>query len=586
MSNALFGLVLFLSCASIAQEFRNLNFEEAVTPPQSTDPSFEDLFPGWQSIIPTNDWAPAYYDSVMDSPLCYTLSDTAVDYPGWAEAVVLSGRHSIIMVVSGLKKANTLGIRQTGLIPAAARTIRFQATPRSLMAHLPNRWGVTLLMNGETVPTALMELSETNAAWNGDVSKFSGQITDLELRVWLDPTRKPALTYPNYVAVALDEIEFSSELLTTLPSATGANVVAWGDLVNAVPIPAGATNLVMISPGVFHAAALETQGQVFTWGEPASIAPPPLGMSNAVAAAAGLASTYAVAPDGRVFVWPATTNLVPGITNAVGISANATFALILKADGTVIPLGTMNRYFWGFSPETIVPAYVPAGLSNVVAVAAGGLHGLALRSDGTALPWTRYLGPDNSPEGSRSNSMQTNVPPAATNIVAIAAGAFHSLALRADGLVFSWGENDYGQTNVPPGLSNVVAIAAGNYHNVALRDDGTIVAWGDNVYGQTNVPSGLTNVLAIAAGGDQAIALLRSAGLDPRVPITSWHMNANGFTVSVPTQSGRVYRLEYSDQLNPPQWSALPLVSGTGGVRTLLDPNPASTARFYRVGRW
>ena len=32
--------------------------------------------------------------------------------------------------------------------------------------------------------------------------------------------------------------------------------------------------------------------------------------------------------------------------------------------------------------------------------------------------------------------------------------------------------NDYGQAVVPPGLSNVVAIAAGNYHSLAFKPTG------------------------------------------------------------------------------------------------------------------
>ena len=63
----------------------------------------------------------------------------------------------------------------------------------------------------------------------------------------------------------------------------------------------------------------------------------------------------------------------------------------------------------------------------------------------------------------------------------------------------AWGYNNSGQTTVPPGLSNVVAIAAGGYHSLALQADGTVVAWGYNGYGQTNVPPGLSNVVAIAA---------------------------------------------------------------------------------------
>ena len=42
----------------------------------------------------------------------------------------------------------------------------------------------------------------------------------------------------------------------------------------------------------------------------------------------------------------------------------------------------------------------------------------------------------------------------------------------------AWGYNDYGQTNVPAGLSGVTAIAAGDYHSLALKSDGTVVAWG------------------------------------------------------------------------------------------------------------
>ena len=51
--------------------------------------------------------------------------------------------------------------------------------------------------------------------------------------------------------------------------------------------------------------------------------------------------------------------------------------------------------------------------------------------------------------------------------------------------------NDYGQSTVPAGLSGVMAVAAGDYHSLALKADGTVVAWGDNNYGQCTVPAGL-----------------------------------------------------------------------------------------------
>jgi hypothetical protein len=111
-----------------------------------------------------------------------------------------------------------------------------------------------------------------------------------------------------------------------------------------------------------------------------------------------------------------------------------------------------------------------------------------------------------------------------SNVVAIAAGNYHSLALRADGTVVGWGQSDYGQAtgltnSIYPYastglvrvagqiLSNVVAIAAGDYHSLALRGDGTVIGWGDNRHNQITIPSGVTNVIAIAGGGDHSVFL-------------------------------------------------------------------------------
>ena len=48
--------------------------------------------------------------------------------------------------------------------------------------------------------------------------------------------------------------------------------------------------------------------------------------------------------------------------------------------------------------------------------------------------------------------------------------------------------NSGGQINVPSELSDVIAIEAGNYHSLALKSDGTIVGWGMNVYEQLIMP--------------------------------------------------------------------------------------------------
>ena len=57
-------------------------------------------------------------------------------------------------------------------------------------------------------------------------------------------------------------------------------------------------------------------------------------------------------------------------------------------------------------------------------------------------------------------------------------GYNHNLALKSDGTVVAWGDNEYGQTNVPANLTNVKSIAGGAGFSVALKNDGTLVEWG------------------------------------------------------------------------------------------------------------
>jgi alpha-tubulin suppressor-like RCC1 family protein len=64
------------------------------------------------------------------------------------------------------------------------------------------------------------------------------------------------------------------------------------------------------------------------------------------------------------------------------------------------------------------------------------------------------------------------------NHIAIAAGRFHSLALRSDGSIVGWGFNYFSGQATPPAGNNFIAIAAGGYHSLALRSDGSIVGWG------------------------------------------------------------------------------------------------------------
>ena len=215
---------------------------------------------------------------------------------------------------------------------------------------------------------------------------------------------------------------------------------------------------------------------------------------------------------------------------------------------------------------------IPAGLTNVVAIAGGGGHSLALRADGTVAAWG-YNG-----DG------RTNVPAGLTSVVAVAGGYYHSLALRANGTVVAWGYNGSGQTNVPAGLTNVVAIAGGYYHSLALRANGTVAAWGDNGQGQTNIPAGLTNVVAVAGGGFHSLALV-GVGVPPRVPpsiVLQPHPIQNGhFGFNLVNQPGQ--HLEVQVSTNLAQWSTIQVFTNSGTFYFEDSATGNYERRFYRL---
>lgn len=84
-------------------------------------------------------------------------------------------------------------------------------------------------------------------------------------------------------------------------------------------------------------------------------------------------------------------------------------------------------------------------------------------------------------------------------------------AVAAEPEIVAWGYNDQGQTNVPSGLNNVVAIAAGKSHSLALTAEGRLVVWGSYyqspAYIPATVPNGLSDVVAMAVGGYHTLAL-------------------------------------------------------------------------------
>jgi hypothetical protein len=130
----------------------------------------------------------------------------------------------------------------------------------------------------------------------------------------------------------------------------------------------------------------------------------------------------------------------------------------------------------------------------VTSLGGRGYHSLAIKADGTVWTWG-FNGSGQLGDGTTTNR---NVPVAVnglSGVSAITGGYDFSIALRSDRTLRSWGANQHGQlgngsaasSTVPvtvTGMGNVLQVSAGWKHAVAVKTDGTAWAWGQNLNGE------------------------------------------------------------------------------------------------------
>jgi len=305
---------------------------------------------------------------------------------------------------------------------------------------------------------------------------------------------------------------------TNLPGATGSTLTL--------------TNVQLINAGVYALAITNDSGSAVSSNATVLVTPSlptiTLQPTGQVASVNGMASFFTAAkgsaPLGYQWLFNGTpisgaTDLALNLANVQTTNSGAYLALVTNAFGTTtsaVAVLTVDpvvvKEFW---PLFVTGYPTPSGLGNVVAVAAGASHTVALREDGTVRAW------------GTSSYGQTNVPSSLSNVIAVVAGLNHTAALKSDGTVVAWGDNSYGQLLVPSGLSNVTALAAAANHTLALRGDGSVIGWGNNANSQLNVPEDLNEAVAVGTGIDNGFAVKLDGTLVEWGNGPTWQENGN-----------------------------------------------------------
>ena len=295
------------------------------------------------------------------------------------------------------------------------------------------------------------------------------------------------------------------------------------------------------------------------------------------------------------------------------ISGGEYHSLAIKNDGTLWAWGRNHLYQLGDGTEVhkTIPTQIGTA-NNWVKVHAGYSSSFGIKADGTLWGWGYNSG------GKLGYGAATYVVTTPTQIgtdtnwLSISDGWSHTIALKTDGTLWTWGLNENGELGdnttvdkiTPTQIgtaTNWQTIATGTQHSLAIKTDGTLWFWGSRftLYGttsQNNIPTQIgtaTNWLKLA-GNQWHIAAIKTDG-------TLWTMGENsngqlgdGTTVSrtTPIQVGTAtdwrdvsvgYRYTIASKNNLSFWSwgrndFGQLGNGTTGTTNTLIPTQVGTS--------
>jgi len=283
-----------------------------------------------------------------------------------------------------------------------------------------------------------------------------------------------------------------------------------------------------MAAGGSHSLALDILGNVWAWGD------------NEFGQL-GSDATVTVVPIWNVALFAQVNQ--HGRPPITGIAAGENHSLALDSGGVVWAWGSNGFGQLGVGSNdshiTVASALLSLHGTTITAIAAGSGHSLALDSQGHVWAWgDNHVGQLGIGSFSRPRLVPVKLDlfPPPTRITRIASGAMHNLATDSFGRLWAWGANEAGQLGIGtttnaaapalvrgfPGGTRIVTIAAGGAHSLAVDADGNLWSWGLNLEGQLGngttteshlparviYPLGINHtIVSVAAGTRHSLAL-------------------------------------------------------------------------------
>ncbi len=248
-----------------------------------------------------------------------------------------------------------------------------------------------------------------------------------------------------------------------------------------------------ISTGITFSVGLSEQGNVFVWGvDVRGVKNIPSNIKNEriKAVAAGDRHIVVLTEGGKILGWgnnnfgqaetPFELEGIFMLETPVQIDAGNLFSVVLTNKG--------NMYVWGSvlgNGLDIVPTAIQG---RIVKIVPSSFNIMVILDDGTVAV--------TGIQGNQISNVPANLRDGSVNVVDLAVGQENAVAVDDQGMVYAWGDTQFGLSSVPapirslenPNGVKAVRVVGGTRHFVVVDENGKLHAWGAEKYKQAVIP--------------------------------------------------------------------------------------------------